>query len=250
MPTLMDFRDSGVGASGPPTFLYALPLGDGRWFVEETVLVSRPLVSTRALKRRLSARLDSYQTVFSWTGAEEHCEIAMDIALPTPDQRVIPFGAAAGFVHPATGYQMAYTASKVEPVATAISAYLRAHHQAGPVDTRATWRSLWSPSERRNHSLYRFGGEVLIGLDTPQLRNFFGAFFSAPTDLWRGYLSRTLDTPQIARLMWHVHRALPIHSKRHISKQARHHLGPLLGQLLAPSTSPPIPAYAVSPSSP
>ncbi|HSK89935.1 MAG TPA: lycopene cyclase family protein, partial [Euzebyales bacterium] len=39
---LMDFDAAPFDAAMPPTFLYAMDLGDGRWFVEETSLARRP----------------------------------------------------------------------------------------------------------------------------------------------------------------------------------------------------------------
>jgi hypothetical protein len=46
------------GAAGEaPSFLYAMPLGGGRVFLEETCLVARPALPFRVLKRRLQRRM-------------------------------------------------------------------------------------------------------------------------------------------------------------------------------------------------
>lgn len=46
-----------IGTTGEaPSFLYAMPLGDGEVFLEETCLVARPTLSFAALKRRLQRR--------------------------------------------------------------------------------------------------------------------------------------------------------------------------------------------------
>lgn len=42
-----------------PTFLYAMPLGGNRVFLEETCLVAKPALPFAVLKRRLQRRLDA-----------------------------------------------------------------------------------------------------------------------------------------------------------------------------------------------
>ena len=42
-----------------PSFLYGMPLGNGRIFLEETCLVSKPGLPFATLKRRLERRLDA-----------------------------------------------------------------------------------------------------------------------------------------------------------------------------------------------
>ena len=42
-----------------PSFLYGMPLGNGRVFLEETCLVSKPGLPFATLKRRLERRLDA-----------------------------------------------------------------------------------------------------------------------------------------------------------------------------------------------
>lgn len=42
-----------------PTFLYAMPLGGNRVFLEETCLVAKPALPFAVLKRRLERRLDA-----------------------------------------------------------------------------------------------------------------------------------------------------------------------------------------------
>jgi len=42
-----------------PSFLYAMPVGPGRVFLEETCLVAKPPLPFATLKRRLHRRLDA-----------------------------------------------------------------------------------------------------------------------------------------------------------------------------------------------
>tara|TARA_Y100001968_G_scaffold327147_1_gene371603 strand:- start:637 stop:1365 length:729 start_codon:yes stop_codon:yes gene_type:complete len=59
---LMDFRPDHLNAKQlkePPSFLYAMDLGDGIYFVEETSLACSPPVSFESLKERLNSRLSS-----------------------------------------------------------------------------------------------------------------------------------------------------------------------------------------------
>lgn len=46
-------------AGETPSFLYAMPLGGGRVFLEETCLVARPALPFATLKRRLQRRCDA-----------------------------------------------------------------------------------------------------------------------------------------------------------------------------------------------
>lgn len=102
---LMDWRGPAPPAGEPPSFLYALPLPDGRWFADETVLVSRPEIPIGALRARLHRRLDRMQIRMRARHEVERCGIPMGMPLPTGSMAA--FGSAAGFIHPATGYSLA-----------------------------------------------------------------------------------------------------------------------------------------------
>ncbi|HSK96326.1 MAG TPA: lycopene cyclase family protein, partial [Euzebyales bacterium] len=102
---LMDLDARPFGAAEPATFLYAMDLGDGRWFVEETCLARRPALPLRVLEGRLRRRLTARGAQPRQVLAVERCAFAMDPPLPARGP-AIAFGAAAAMVHPATGYHV------------------------------------------------------------------------------------------------------------------------------------------------
>ena len=100
-------RASTIGPIGVSTFCYALPVHDG-WLVEETVLAARPAVEPIALLPRLAARLGRHpDDLLAESLRTEYVRIPMGGPRPVADQPVVAFGAAAGYVHPATGFSIA-----------------------------------------------------------------------------------------------------------------------------------------------
>lgn len=201
---LMDFRDGHLDPSErphDPTFCYAMDYGDGTWFVEETSLARRPPLPTAVLEDRLRRRL-------AWLGADpvaetqrEHVAIPLGRRLPRRDQRIVGFGAAAGMVHPATGYQLGAAIRTAPRLAQALADALADPHAPAATVARAGWQALWPAPAVRAHALHRYGLEALLRLDAPATRRFFAAFFSLPEDAWRGYLSGTVPPAQAARCM-------------------------------------------------
>ncbi|HEX2188284.1 MAG TPA: lycopene cyclase family protein [Longimicrobiaceae bacterium] len=119
--TLMDWDDAGLPPSPVPTFLYALPFADGSVFVEETALVARPALPFDVLEARLRARLAARGVAVPEGGERELCRIPMGGPLPSPRQRVVGFGGAAGMVHPATGYLLARVLADAPALAGALA---------------------------------------------------------------------------------------------------------------------------------
>lgn len=199
---LMDWSDVHLPAelrAGPPSFLYALPLGAGRVFVEETVLVARPAVAPELLEQRLLRRLAALGIRGERLGGPERVWIPMGGALPHPAQRTVGFGGAARMVHPATGYLLPRVLGSAAALADAAADALG---RAGPEHAaRAAWGSLWPADRRRRHALFSFGMEALLGLDASGMREFFGAFFRLPEDDWAGYLGDRLAAGELAALM-------------------------------------------------
>lgn len=192
---LMDFR----GESSPPTFLYAMPFASDLLFVEETSLVRRPPMSHGLLRAKLHARMQHMGLSVREVVSREVCLIPMGAGLPYGDQRVIAYGAAASFVHPATGYQLARALRLAGKVADAI---LTGLSRGGPAKaSEDAYRCMWPGSARRAWELYTFGMEVLADLDAENLRRFMSAFFALPRETWSGYMSGTLSAAQVASAM-------------------------------------------------
>ncbi len=206
-PRLMDFSDRHLEPNvGPPSFCYALPLGD-RLFVEETVLVGRPPASLDLLKTRLEARIAQQGWRLGDILEVERCVIPMGHALPTRGQGVVGFGAAASLVHPATGYSVGMSLGLAPLVAQAIA------EKRSAAEIEAV---VWPSTRRKAWRLYQFGMEVLIRLEPQQTRSFFEAFFTLPVDDWSPYLSGRLDAAGVARVMRRVFGLLPGSLRRHL----------------------------------
>ncbi len=119
----------------------------------------------------------------------------------------VRFGAAAGMIHPATGYSVASSLRAAERVAVAARERLV---RPGPVDPSADAAvvadAVWPRHLRRTRRLHDFGLDVLLGMDAAEIRAFFQAFFDLPPERWAPYLR--IDTPptELARIMTAVFR--------------------------------------------
>ncbi|MEM7136343.1 MAG: lycopene cyclase family protein [Myxococcota bacterium] len=205
---LMDFVPADPEAPDPASFLYALPLDGDRLFLEETSLARRPAMAMTDLAARLELRLATHGLEQATRVAEEHCRIPMGLGLPKPKQRVVPFGAAAAMVHPASGYLQAHIHRKAPVVADAILLGLRAG--GGHDATARANEAVWSTAERKAWELYAVGLESLVSMSAAQMGGFFHGFFSLPMASWSGYLAGTLAPPALRTVMNEVFRTLPL----------------------------------------
>ena len=200
---LMDFSVDHLqpsGRDGLPSFLYALPLGPNLVFVEETSLAARPAIPLELLRGRLAKRLAHLGVHPTRELEVERCIIPMNTPIPTVD-RLLPFGAAAGLVHPATGYQLTRALHLAAPVAAILDEQL----DRGPRPAvQAAWGQIWPASLRRTRALHDLGLELLLSLDDQQTAAFFQCFFDLPESSWRAYLSATSTPGQVARAMTQV----------------------------------------------
>lgn len=194
----MDWTPSAIAGADelPPSFLYCMPMAEGV-FVEETVLVGRPLGGDpsawfEGLRDRLHARLPSLIGMGEPV-AIERCVIPMGVPLPRAGQRTLAFGGAAGFVHPATGYMLGVVLHRLARVADAIAAVVAAELAPAAACARVE-RAIWTPGERRAWQLFGFGMEVLLELDQAGIERFFAEFFALPPARWRGFLAGS-DAP-------------------------------------------------------
>ena len=204
---VMDWRPSPAERAGEPaSFLYMLPMQPGEVFVEETVLAARPEVPLALLEARLRARCEA----MGWQGAAildvERCRIPMGGGIPPQPAEVVPFGGAAGFVHPATGYQVARAWRRAHALVDVL-----ASHPEGEVRERAeaAWRALWPAPAQRREAIYAWGLASTLGFSAPELRAFFDAFFRLPPPLWRAYLQEGLSAGEMLGLMARTFAAAP-----------------------------------------
>ena len=96
-------------------------------------------------------------------------KVAIPLDAPTRRTVGVPVGAAAGLVHPATGYSVAASLQAGGTIADAVLA------GADAAVLRALVRSA---RQRATSGLLGVGREVLIGLDEAQTDTFFSAFFT------------------------------------------------------------------------
>ncbi|KAK9279545.1 hypothetical protein L1049_013224 [Liquidambar formosana] len=206
---LMDWRDSHMGnepylrASNSrfPTFLYAMPFDSNLIFLEETSLVSRPVLSYKEVKRRMVARLRHLGIRVKRVIEDEKCLIPMGGPLPQIPQNVMAIGGTAGLVHPSTGYMVAQTLGLATVLADTIVECLGSTRmiRGKPLYYRV-WNGLWPIERRCTREFYSFGMETLLKLDLSGTRGFFDAFFDLDPYYWQGFLSSRLSLGELALL--------------------------------------------------
>jgi lycopene cyclase-like protein len=209
---LMDYRCDHLGdaeRAGPPTFLYAMDLGSGRFFLEETSLALAPPLSFETLRDRLHRRLAHRDLAITAVEHEEFCLFPMNLPLPEPDQPVLAFGGAASMVHPASGYMVGSLLRRAPGLASALASALADPAADSAALARCGWQALWPAELRRRHALYQFGLEKLMRFPEEQLRSFFASFFALPHDQWYGFLANTLTLPELVAAMLRLFASSP-----------------------------------------
>lgn len=201
---LMDYRDDHLPAPErrlPPTFLYAMDLGDDVYFVEETSLAHAPAIRFDTLERRLERRLEHSGAKLLETFHVERCLFPMNAALPDFTQSVVGFGGAASMVHPATGYMVGALLRRGPDLARAIAQSLENRNASPAQVAQAAWQALWPADRVRKHYLYTFGLENFMAFSMPELQQFLTAFFKLDQSQWAGFLADTSTLPEIVQAM-------------------------------------------------
>ncbi len=211
---LMDFRPDHLNAkqlSEPPSFLYAMDLGDGSYFVEETSLACAPPVSFESLKARLNSRLSSKGIQIEEIIHEEHCLFPMNLPLPYRDQPLLAFGGSASMVHPASGYLVGSLLRRAPSLAKEIAKVIKKDQRISTSQiARKGWKTLWNTELVQRHRLYQFGLQRLLSFDESLLRSFFDTFFKLPKEDWYGYLTNTLPLPRLFIVMLKLFSIAPL----------------------------------------
>jgi lycopene beta-cyclase len=187
-----------------PSFLYTVDFGDGSVLLEETSLYRTKPIDAQTLETRLIGRIGGD---VSREGVE-HVEIPMGWGVPSFSRTVVGFGAAAGFVHPVTGYSVAASLRATHRVSTAIH---RGIATGMSVEDRVqhVWDAVWPAELRRTRALHQYGLSSLERFNGHDLQVFFDTFFSLPTSDWSSYLR--IDTPPrtIVRVMTKFYSRMP-----------------------------------------
>jgi len=202
---LMDYRNDHLNEEQrkePPTFLYAMDMGDGKYFLEETSLGLVNPLTMENLKERLEKRL-SYRNISITSMQHEELGLFLPMNMPIPDfkQQILGYGGAASMVHPASGYLIGNVLRRAPLVAKAVSEAIKNKNLSTYHIARKGWETLWSKELIRKKSLYQFGLEKLMRFDEKLLREFFGSFFQLPKNQWYGFLTDTLSLKEIVYAM-------------------------------------------------
>jgi lycopene beta-cyclase len=186
-----------------PTFLYAVPLGGNRVLVEETSLARKPGLAPDVLASWLRDRLARAGLV---ADGGERVRIPLDLPVRT-GRHAVPFGVAAGLVHPATGYSLATSLRLAPAVAAAVAEHLR---RRGPgAAARAARQEIWPPAARTVHALRRHGLRALRSMPAEAVPEFFDLFFDLPTELQRAFTSGRTDVAGTTAAMATLFRTAP-----------------------------------------
>lgn len=196
----MDYRTPAPQLrQGEASFLYAMHLGADRYFVEETSLIARPGLTRQELQARLLARLDAQNTPPHALEEEEWVAFPMNAEAPAP-AGPLAYGAAAGRVHPVSGFQVAGALADALGVAQAVAKALTQEQDAAAAGQQA----LWPPPRRAARALHLLGTDALLGLRRTDLPDFFRTFFGLPTSEWSAFLAHDTGAPALARTMLRV----------------------------------------------
>ncbi|MFM7537481.1 MAG: lycopene cyclase family protein [Acidimicrobiales bacterium] len=201
---------------GPPSFLYAQGLGDGRVFVEETVLATSDV---RADLARLRARLAGRGIRLDRAEHLEQVRIPLGRG-PVRPRHVVAFGAAGGYVHPATGYSLARSLRAAPVLARAV---VEALEGPGPLQARvaACHEALWPAAQRQADALLRYGGAVACRLDQARATELFDALFALPVPAWRAYVDHTGGPARLAAVMTRVFAAAGVRLRLALASAGR-----------------------------
>lgn len=202
--------------AGPPAFLYGLDLGDGTALLELTSLAARPPAGLEVLRQGLHLLLAEHG--LGTQGRSERVAIPLGRHGRPARAGVLRVGAAAGRVHPATGYSVAASLLSARPLAQAVATQLAgrsALDAAAPLDLRAVSRALQPPAAALTGFLLDRGLDTLLPLPAADLDAFFAAFFALPERRWSSYLDVASEPAAVAvamsgtllRLPWKLRRA-------------------------------------------
>ncbi|WP_216912058.1 lycopene cyclase family protein [Nocardia noduli] len=191
---LLDWRpENGAGPEEPPSFLYAVPLGDGTVIFEETSLGLRGGMPQRELRRRTLERLAAHGIRLNGDEPSEAAHYPLDQPPPRRGAgRAIPFGSRGGMMHPCTGYSVADSLALVD---TAVDALREGRDPIG---------ALWPWQARLVYWMRTRGLYGLGRLTTDQSIAMFEAFFTESERGQRALLSAHDDYAALGAVLFNT----------------------------------------------
>lgn len=176
-------------------FVYLLPMGDRRIFIEDTYYSDTPALDAPAIEQRIA----DYAAQAGWTGARViHDETGVlpvvhggDFARFWPaDDPVARAGARAGLFQPMTGYSL--------PDAVRFACAVA---DRWPMDgaALACFSRQWAANHWRRGGYYRLLGKMLFGAAAPAMRwRIFARFYRLPEPLiGRFYSGRSTQADRL-----------------------------------------------------
>ncbi|MGX7828680.1 lycopene cyclase family protein [Actinokineospora sp. 24-640] len=201
------FMDDWDTADGLATFLYAVPLPDGRTLLEETSLAARPGAPAEPLRERLTRRLARAGVPVPADAPTERVRFPLDLPIRTgTGMGAVAFGSAAAMVHPATGYSVGDALAAAPAVASAIAEALPEGPAAAVAAARA---AVWPRPARVVHALRGHGLRALLALPPAEVPEFFARFFDQPQERQRAFLTGRADLAGTATAMAGLFAAAP-----------------------------------------
>lgn len=178
--------------SAPPSFFYAQRTSEG-WLFEETILATHCNADPASqqelftlLRERLAQRCSWKRLTEEQVIREEQVSIPMGTRRRHKGKK---FGAAAGFINPATGYSLGHALEAVDEF----------------LDDRPLGG--WAA-----YTLRQIGGELIARADGETLQDFFGHFFALDTRRQLAYLTGR-DGLAVARTMWALRKGAGLRHK-------------------------------------
>ncbi len=210
---LMDWRTdwrpdrTGAGTAGlRPSFLYAIPLGDGTVLLEETCLAAAPPLPVEELKARLRRRLAARGVDPSAVDTPLHREV---VHIPRrgrgrpPVDGTLAHGVAGRGGHVVTGYSVAHALRRSRALADELA--------AGQAPRRV---DAVAPAD----ALREAGLRAVLRLDVDGTLALFDGFGHLPAHLQRAYMSRDGDLADVAAAMWSMFRRMPWSGRRELAR--------------------------------
>ena len=207
---LMDWRTDWTGDDmphGTATFLYAIPLGEGRVLLEETCLAAAPGMPIPELKSRLRHRLLARgvrPAVVDEPLEREIVRIPMRGRGHRPPEGILAVGTAGRGGNLVTGYSVAHSLTRADGLARAIASAVRGDGEL-PTDIDRT-----GPSD----VLREMGLRALLRLDIDGTLELFDAFGRLPLKAQRDFMSRDSAAPGMASAMWGMFTRMPLAAQR------------------------------------
>lgn len=195
---LMDWRSGGTAPTWTPSFLYAVPLGDGTTLLEETCLAAAPALPVEELRERLGRRLTALSVdpaAVADPVRRELVRIPMLGRERPPVPGTLAIGVAGRGGHPVTGYSVAHSLARSSRLAQTIAAgrVPRAADPRRPVD-----------------ALRAAGLRALLRLDAGGTTALFEAFGRLPRAQQRAFMSRDASPVTVARAMAAMFGSMPM----------------------------------------